>query len=285
MNQKIQELVMALSENEKAKIVKYVKDNLGKEIEAATKVGGTLSEEMMKKKDELIVKYLEENYPNDLNHTLRQNKNEIENELSHEVLQSLDQISNSSQPHIKPGEYNTSMTLPSGYPSEPSLSQHPESNLDTNEYLGRNDDYEQVHDRTDRFFGLQEYLYKFLSKFEDDLTASYFRIVMVVIGIGVAFAIMHFYSETTGINHMNEYFQSKNQIYMQKIADFCTSQKLGTIQAFQSCVVDRQNELLKVRQIARVWDAVYIFGGLIILGIVYFLKLNYRGRDEYIDNV
>lgn len=156
-----------------------------------------------------------------------------------------------------------------------------DSNDDEN-ILGENTGYEQKHDRDNRIFGIQRKIYKLLALTDDDTSESYFRIVMVISGIMIFLGMWNLFNDFTTISSMKAFYYEKNGIYMRQLADFCQT-SMSNIRQFQMCISDRQAELILNRRIDAVKDFLVIAAGFVILFISYFLKLNYRGRDAYLN--
>lgn len=149
--------------------------------------------------------------------------------------------------------------------------------------LGENTGYDQSHDHENRIFGFQRRIYKLLAITTDDETSeSYFRIVMVIGGIMVFLGAWNLFNDMTTISSMKDYFQVKTPMYMRQLAEFCQT-SMSNIKQFQVCIADRQADLILSRRIDAVKDFFVIACGAVVLFISYFLKLNYRGRDAYLD--
>jgi hypothetical protein len=148
--------------------------------------------------------------------------------------------------------------------------------------LGENTGYEQVHDYEARFLGLQYKLYRFLSKFDDDDTESYLRIILVVATIGMVLGFWNLVSDYSTSNSMQEYYRQKNSIYMLHLADYC-QYTMSKVDLFKQCIFDRQAALISERKFGMIKHFFIGSFSVVVFFIVYFLKLNYRGRDAYQD--
>lgn len=260
MNQNIQRLIQSLSPQALKQLNEYVVDNMSEEIRQAS-IHGTVNAEMQNQLDELIIKYLEKNYPDDLKHTIDISEQEVREKIGNLVDNSLKNILNeSTAPIVKP---------------ENTITQE-----DT--YLGENTGYDQVHDTEERFFGLQYKLYLFLSKFDDDDTESYIRILLVITVIGMVLGFWNLFSDYSTANSMQEYYKHKNSVYMLHLADYC-QHTMSKVEIFKQCVSNRQVDLIHERRIGMIKHLMIGIISLISFSIIYFLKLNYRGRDAYLN--
>lgn len=152
---------------------------------------------------------------------------------------------------------------------------------DTN-LLGENTGFLQRHDHENRFFGLQRKIYNLLALTDDESAESYFKIVMVIGGIMVFLGAWNLFNDFTTISSMRDYYYTKNGIYMRQLAEFCQT-SMSNIKQFQTCVTDRQAELILNRRLDAVKDFLVVISGFGVVFISYFLKLNYRGREAYLN--
>lgn len=148
--------------------------------------------------------------------------------------------------------------------------------------LGENTGYNQRHDHENRLFGLQRRVYKLLALTDDETAESYFRIGMVIAAIMVFLGAWNLFNDFTTISSMQDYYYRKNSMYMRQLAEFCQS-SMSNIKQFQGCVADRQSEVILGRRLDALKDFLVISCGGVFMFIAYFLKLNYRGRDAYLN--
>lgn len=148
--------------------------------------------------------------------------------------------------------------------------------------LGENTGYHQHHDHENRFFGTQLKVYKLLALVDDETAESYLRIGMVIAVIMIFLGAWNLFNDFTTISSMKNYFQIKNPLYMRQLAEFCQT-SMSSIKQFQDCVAIRQADLISSRRIDAVKDFFVIASGGGLFFITYFLKLNYRGREAYLN--
>ena len=148
--------------------------------------------------------------------------------------------------------------------------------------LGENTGYHQHHDHETRFFGTQLKVYKLLALVDDETAESYLRIVMVIAVIMIFLGAWNLFNDFTTISSMKNYFQTKNPVYMRQLAEFCQT-SMSSIKQFQDCVANRQADLISGRRIDAAKDFFVVMSGGVLFFITYFLKLNYRGREAYLN--
>ncbi|WP_180099775.1 hypothetical protein [Acinetobacter sp. YH12153] len=153
---------------------------------------------------------------------------------------------------------------------------------DDENLLGENTGYHQRHDHEDRFFGMQLKIYKLLALTDDESAESYFRIGMVIAAIMIFLGAWNLFNDFTTISSMQNYFYVKNPVYMRQLAEFCQT-SMSNIKQFQDCVANRQADLILGRRLDAVKDFFVIAAGGVLFFIAYFLKLNYRGREAYLN--
>lgn len=325
MNQNIQCLIKSLSPEKLQEINQYVVTNMSDEIRQAS-THGTLSETMQNDLDNLIIKYLKENYPDDIEHTIKISEVEAREKIENMVTNSILKMKNTpieEDDHVQP-EHNTGRVVNVSSPnvnlerqqsflmsnsqtenavteqiSPPGIKGEQQTievhhtqavavnNVENNpnnqfQILGVNNGYEQLHDSEQRFFGMQYSIYLFLAKFEDDDIESYFKILLVVASIGMILGFWNAFSDISSTNAIQEFYKHKNSVYMLNLADFC-QHTMSKVELFQQCVANRQTDLVSDRRASMFKNFLIGLFSLITLFIVYFLKLNYRGRDAYIN--
>lgn len=337
MNTNIQNLIKSFSSEKRQEIQQYVIQNMNAEIREAT-LHGSVTPEIQKELEKIIIDYLNIHYPDDINHTLTQSKNEVEEQIGDLVNKQLDFIA--SQPVNNPPQNNAvaveevapiqeqastnflfnmgakprtyAQVIPPQQPQavettqatqEPVTSvpvqmnnspapvpthvaaKQPEEETEyaqADHILGENTGYNQSHDHENRIFGFQRRIYKFLALADDDSAESYFRIAMVIASIMIFLGAWNLFNDFTTISSMNDYYSTKNAVYMRQLAEFCQT-SMSNIKQFQDCVADRQADLILSRRLDAVKDFFVIAVGGIFFFIAYFLKLNYRGRDAYLN--
>lgn len=148
--------------------------------------------------------------------------------------------------------------------------------------LGENTGYHQHHDHETRFFGTQLKVYKLLALVDDETAESYLRIGMVIAVVMIFLGAWNLFNDFTTISSMKNYFQIKNPLYMRQLAEFCQT-SMSSIKQFQDCVANRQADLISGRRIDAVKDFFVVASGGVLFFFTYFLKLNYRGREAYLN--
>ena len=148
--------------------------------------------------------------------------------------------------------------------------------------LGENTGYHQHHDHETRFFGTQLKIYKLLALVDDETAESYLRIGLVIAVVMIFLGAWNLFNDFTTISSMKNYFQIKNPLYMRQLAEFCQT-SMSSIKQFQDCVANRQADLISGRRIDAVKDFFVVASGGVLFFITYFLKLNYRGREAYLN--
>lgn len=317
MNQNIQRLIQSLSPEKLKEINDYVIANMSNEIRQAS-MYGNLNESMQNDLDNLIIKFLKENYPEDMDHTLKVSEGEVRRKVEDMVANSILQMKNTplddhdgqeqtsedeaqdqvQQPVFNMGGNHSTVTTQKANvnqtTAQPQVVENPidqtveDSNSDVmsknpnQDVLGVNNSYDQLHDNEQRFFGLQSKLYRFLAKFEDEDVESYIRIVLVVATIGMVLGFWSVYSDISTAKALQEFYKHKNSVYMLNLADYC-QHTTSQVELFKKCVAARQADVISDRRWGVFKNLLVGIFSLVVFFIVYFLKLNYRGRDAYLE--
>lgn len=84
MNTNIQVLIKSFSPEKRKEIQQYVLDNMDAEIRNAT-IHGSVTPKMENELEKIIIKYLQDHYPDDINYTLKLSQNEVEEKIQNLV--------------------------------------------------------------------------------------------------------------------------------------------------------------------------------------------------------